>query len=153
MHSIRSRLAILAAMFLTVAAAGCDDAFGVGDGRVEGRYDYTGTVDGAPFYYLDGEIRVRNQRGDEADVDIDWVMRDERGGVIYSIRSSSPARAYVDRDYIRFDFEGWLEDDRGQDINFVLEHEGEVRGRTMVGNWDLFTDGFGNDRGTFRGTR
>ena len=153
MQSIRSRLAVLSVLIPTVAAAGCSDGFGIGDGDLEGRYEYDGTVDGAPFYSIEGDIRVYNQRRDEADVDLDWVMRDEDGRVVYSIQSQSPARAYVSGDYIRFDFEGWLDGGSGSDVEFVLEHEGEVRGRTMIGNWDLFTDRLGNDRGTFQARR
>ncbi|HEU5209315.1 MAG TPA: hypothetical protein VFU06_07890 [Longimicrobiales bacterium] len=152
MKSIRSRLALPAVLLLGLLTSACSDRLGLGYGDLEGRYSYDGSVDGAPFYYIDGEIRVRDQRGDEALVDIDWVMRDDRGTLIYRIRSDSPARAYVRDDYIRFDFEGWL-DDGGRQIDFVLEHEGEVRGRTMVGYWDLHTDYYGTDSGTFRAVR
>jgi hypothetical protein len=152
MKSIRSTLALPAVLLLTLLTAACSDRLGLGYGGLEGRYRIDGSVDGAPFYRIDGEIRIRDQRRDEARVDIDWIMRDDRGAVIYRIRSDSPARAYVRGDYIRFDFEGWLDDGR-RDINFVLEHEGEVRGRTMVGYWDLHTDYYGTDSGTFRAVR
>lgn len=153
MQSIRSRLMVVATLVLAFAVAGCGDSFGIGDGDLEGRYDYTGTVDGAPFYRVDGDIRVYNQRRDEADVDIRWVMRDSDGRTVYVIESETPARAFVDRDYIRFDFTGWFEDGSGGDVYFELEHEGDVRGRTMAGIWDLYTDGFGSDRGTFQARR
>lgn len=153
MKSIRSNLVVVVALALPLVFAGCGDAFGIGDGDLEGRYDYTGSVDGAPFYTIDGDIRVYNQRRDEADVDIRWVMRDSNGRTVYVIESESPARAIVDRDYIRFDFDGWFEDGNGGDVYFQLEHEGDVRGRTMAGIWDLYTDGFGNDRGSFQARR
>lgn len=153
MQSIRSKLVVIAALAMPLAVVGCGDAFGIGDGDLEGRYEYTGTVDGAPFYYVEGDIRVYNQRRDEADVDIRWVMRDSDGRTVYVIESQSPARAFVDRDFIRFDFEGWLDGGSGGDIQFVLEHEGDVRGRTMAGIWDLYTDGFGSDRGSFQARR
>lgn len=150
MKSIRSRLGIPVVLLVGLLTAACTDRLGLGYGDLEGRYRYEGSVDGAPFYYIDGDIRVYDQRGDDALVDIDWVMRDERGGTVYVIRSQSPARAYVRGAYIRFDFEGWLETRRG-DIPFVLAHEGEVRGRTMAGYWDLNADYF--ESGTFRAVR
>lgn len=153
MKSIRTTLGLAAALTLAVAAAGCGDSLGLGYGGMEGRYDYDGTVDGAPFYTIDGEIRVRNQRGSDADVDIDWVMRDDRGTAVYVIRSDSPARAYISGDYISFRFEGWLDGGSSGDIYFVLDHEGEVSGRTMAGYWDLDTDYYGRDSGTFRARR
>jgi len=152
MKSIRSRLGLSAVLLLGILTTACTDGFGLGYGGMEGRYRLDGTVDGARFYYIDGEIRVRDQRGSEARVDIDWIMRDDRGSTVYRIRSDSPARAYISGDYIYFDFEGWL-DTRGGSINFVLEHEGEVRGRTMAGYWDLHTDYYGSESGTFRAVR
>ena len=143
------RLAGVFALAVPLALSGCGDAFGIGDGDFEGRYDYDGDVVGLPFYSIEGEVTIRDERRDEADVDIRWVMRDQNGGVVFSVRSNSSARAYIDRDYIEFEFEGRF--DNGND--FLLVHEGTLRGRTMIGSWDLYTEGMGDERGEFRAVR
>lgn len=138
---------------LPLAVAGCTDTFGLGYGGFEGRYEYEGEVDGAPFWTVDGELRIRNARRDQADVDITWTVRDENRRTVYSIRSDSPARAYINGDYIRFDFQGYLDGGSGGSIYFELEHDGELRGRTMIGDWSLHTDWYGTERGLFRAVR
>jgi hypothetical protein len=141
-------LAVVAALALPLALGACDDAFGIGDDRFEGRYEYDGDVLGASFYSVEGEIRIRNERRDEADVDLHWTIRDADRRTVFFIDSSTPARAYIRGDYIEFEFEGRL--DNG--VDFVLEHEGELRGRTIIGAWYLDTE-TGSERGEFRAVR
>src|SRR5690606_6856193 len=73
MKSSRATLALPAVLLLTLLTAACSDRLGLGYGGLEGRYRIDGSVDGAPFYRIDGEIRIRDQRRDEARVDIDWI--------------------------------------------------------------------------------
>ena len=144
-----ARIALLA---MTVPLLGaCGDALGLGDDEFNGRFEYTGDVAGAPFYTVDGVIDIDVRNNSEALVDLRWIMRDEDQRVRYSIESSSPAVARISGDYIEFSFEGTLRDG-SNDIDFVLYHEGRIRGRTMIGGWELLTEQ-GDEQGEFTAVR
>ena len=143
-----TRIAAIAVLALPFAVGACGDSFGIGGDEWEGRYDYDGDVAGLPFYSVEGEIIIRDERRDEADVDIRWTVRDEDNRTQFFIDSTTPARAYINGDYIQFEFEGRFENG----VDFVLEHEGELRGRTIVGAWYLDTEA-GSERGEFRAVR
>jgi hypothetical protein len=140
------RQALLAPILsLAVVLAGCDTALGPGDGRYEGRYRYTGTVDGTSRYNVTGTLRITQQYFDEALVSIEWRYR-EGSQTLLELRSDQPARARIEHDgYIRFDFEGEFLYD-GRWIPFELQHDGYIHGRRITGDWYLWT-GLG-----FRGT-
>lgn len=144
-----ARIALLAITLPLLG--GCSDALGIGDDEFDGRFEYTGDVSGAPFYTVDGIIDIDTRSNTEALVDLRWIMRDEDQRVRYSIESSSPAVARISGDYIEFSFEGTLRDGTN-DIDFVLYHEGRIRGRTMIGGWELLTDR-GSDDGEFTAVR
>ena len=144
-----ARIALLA---LTLPLLGaCSDALGIDDDEFNGRFDYTGEVSGAPFYTIDGTIDIDVRSNNEAVVDLRWIMLDEDQRVRYAIESSSPAVARNRGDYIEFSFEGTLQDG-SNDIEFILYHEGPIRGRTMIGNWELLTEQ-GDEEGEFTAVR
>jgi hypothetical protein len=128
----------LIAPILGLVLVGCDMGIGPGDGRYEGRYSYTGTVDGTSRYNVVGTLRIEQHRFDEALVSIDWRYRDGNQTVL-ELRSDRPARALIDHDgYIRFDFEGEFRYD-GRWVPFELRHDGYIQGRRITGDWYLWT--------------
>lgn len=146
------RLSLLPAVLLLFA--GCND-YGVFDPDypyIEGYYDYVGGVDGRYGHSVEGVVRIDHQRGDRADVSIDWTYY-EYGQPIFTIVSDYPAIADVDRDGdVYFEFEGEL-DFYSRPVWFRLTHDGWIQGRTMYGDWRLQTDLPTTDRGEFTARR
>jgi hypothetical protein len=145
----RRRNAALIAMIAGLAGAtGCTDiTFGGGD-DFEGVYDYAGTVDGKPGDVVSGTVTITRQRGDPANVVIDWRYFDD-GDQILRITTQSAAVADLDHDgRIRFDFEGDLFIDNRRTF-FRLDHDGRLDRRTITGSWLLTTDLPTTDRGAF----
>lgn len=133
------RYALIVPM-LALGLAGCDMALGPGDGNFHGRYSYSGTVDGTSRYRVTGSLRIDQIYHDEALVDIDWRYM-EGSYEVLRIRSDRPARAFVSRDgWISFEFVGELRLRDGRWVPFELYHDGRLRGRTITGDWYLWTD-------------
>jgi hypothetical protein len=135
-----------------LALSACDDdGFGPGE-DFQGSYSYEGNVDGRPGHYIEGDFRISRQRNNTAEVTIDWEYFDQLGSVV-RIQSEVPAIADIDSfGNIRFDFEGDLFID-GQRVFFRLEHDGQLSGRTIFGDWRLTTALPTTDRGSFTARR
>jgi hypothetical protein len=131
----------------TFATTSCSDAFGP-DRDFEGFYSYAGTVDDAFGDAVSGTITITRQRGNRADVTIDWSYFD-RGVEIVRIVSETPAVADIsDSGRIEFEFEGELRSN-GDFVDFRLIHEGRLRRNTIEGEWELRTDIPTTDFGAF----
>lgn len=147
----RVRAAITPLLLIGTASAGCTDiTFGGVDDDFEGFYDYAGTVDGKPGDVVTGSLTVTDQRGDRADVTIDWRYFDD-GVQILRITTQREATADLDHDgRIEFDFEGDLFLD-GISTRFRLTHDGwlDDRRHTISGSWLLTTNLPTTDRGAF----
>ena len=141
------------AILLLPALAGCHVDFLDTDHRnFEGFYSYAGTVDDAAGDAVIGDFTITRQRGDRAQVAIDWIYLDN-GEEIIHITTDSPAIADIDSDgRIYFEFEGNLITDDGT-VHFRLEHDGRLRNRTMTGFWRLVTGLPTDDTGTFTAHR
>ena len=139
-------------LFFVVALAGCEDVYGIGGRDFEGFYSYAGTVDDAIGDAVVGEVTITRQRGRYADVSIDWSYIDN-GEEVIRIQTEIPAEAdlFSDGD-IYFVFEGELFTD-GEVVDFRLEHDGRLRGRTITGWWRLTTGLPTDDEGSFTASR
>lgn len=145
---------VLPILFLPFLAA-CDDdgIFGIGSRYdFEGFYSYAGTVDDAPGDAVVGTITITRQRSRTAEVSIEWTYVDN-GEPIIEITTDSPALADIDDDgWITFTFEGDLFYDDAV-VAFTLWHEGQLRGRTVVGDWEFDTGIPSFDAGSFTARR
>lgn len=144
---------VLPILFLPLLAA-CDDdhIFGIDRYDFEGFYSYAGTVDDAAGDAVVGSITITRQRGGTAEVSIQWTYVDN-GEPIIEITTDSPALADIyDDGWIEFTFEGDLFYDDAV-VEFTLWHEGELRGRTLVGNWEFDTGIPSFDAGSFTARR
>jgi hypothetical protein len=125
---------------LAVGLTACDMALGPGTGQYQGRYSYSGSVDGTSRYHVTGTLRIEQFHYDELLVSIDWRYM-EGSRQVLRIRSDQPARAYVSHDgWISFEFVGDIRTSDGRWVPFELFHEGRIRGRTITGDWVLWTD-------------
>jgi len=151
MDTKRLRAALAPLLLASATTVGCTDiTFGGVDDDFEGHYDYAGTVDGKPGDVVTGTFTITRQRGDRADVTIDWRYFDD-GVQILRITTQSVATADLDHDgRIEFDFEGDLFLD-GLTTRFRLSHAGwlDERRGTISGSWQLTTNLPTTDRGTF----
>jgi len=138
---------------LVLSVAGCHgDILGIGGRDFEGYYSYAGTVDNEAGDAVVGTFTITRQRGDRAEVAIDWSYLD-RGQEIIRITTDQPAIADLERDGdIYFEFEGELWIDDGW-VAFQLVHDGRLRAGTMTGWWELWTGLPTTDGGTFTARR
>ena len=147
---MKRSIAMSALLALTLTA--CDDVIGIGGRDFEGFFSFAGTVDGEPHDTVLGTFTVTRQRGDRAEVTIEWSYIDDGEEIIY-ITTNQPAIADLDADGdIYFEFEGDL--DFGDEIvSFRLTHDGRMRGGRITGYWDLQTGLPTTDAGTFTAQR
>lgn len=140
----------LATPLLALTLAACD-VTGYED-DIEGRYSYDGTVDDAYGTYVEGELRIYQQRYDEAWADIEWYMYEGNDLIFEVVAEDVP----VDIDpggRVRFTTFGDLRLSDGRWREFELYHDGRVRGRTLSGWWALDTDLPSTDEGRFTARR
>jgi hypothetical protein len=140
-----------AAVLVLAAAlplAACGDIYGVGGRDFEGFYSYAGTVDDTFGDAVAGTVTVTRQRGNRADVSIDWSYLD--GGIeTVRITTDSPAEAIIRSDgWIEFEFTGDLFLQHST-VFFRLTHEGQLRRNRITGDWRLVTELPTTDRGSF----
>jgi hypothetical protein len=132
----------------TLVASSCTDIYGIGDRDFEGFYSYAGTVDDAFGDAVTGQVTITRQRGDRADVTIDWSYIDA-GVESVNITTDRAAVADISPDgFIEFEFTGDLFTG-GRAVEFRLTHEGRLRGDQIAGTWRLFTGLPTTDRGAF----
>jgi len=147
---MKSTLAMSA--LLALALTGCDDVVGIGGRDFEGFYSFAGTVDLEPRDVVTGTFTITRQRGDRAEVTLDWSYLDDGVEIIY-ITTNQPAIAELQADGdIYFEFEGELDFD-GDVVSFRLTHDGRLRGGRITGYWDLQTGLPSTDAGTFTAQR
>ena len=116
----------LATPLLAAALAGCD-VTGYED-DVEGWYSYSGTVEDSWGYRVDGELRIFDQRYDEAYADVEWYMLD--GDEVILEITAEDVPVWIDSGgRVRFTTTGDLRIDDGRWREFELYHEGRVSGR------------------------
>jgi hypothetical protein len=129
---------VLIAPALALSLVACDVGLEPGFGRYDGRYIYDGSVDGTSRYRVSGTLWIDQRFSDELLITIDWRYLDGSFPLL-EIRSDRPARTFVERDgFIRFEFEGEFRDG-GRWVPFYLSHDGWIRGRTITGDWYLWT--------------
>jgi|OpeIllAssembly_1097287.scaffolds.fasta_scaffold1206738_1 hypothetical protein len=139
-----------AALSFAVALAGCD-VMGYED-DIEGWYRYSGTVEDSWGYAVDGELRIYDQRYDEAYADVEWYMLDG-DRVIFEVLAEDVPVWLDPGGRVRFTTYGDLRMSDGRWREFELHHEGRVSGHTMSGWWELDTDVPSYDEGRFTARR
>jgi len=137
------------ASLLAVALSGCD--FMSYDDNVEGWYSYGGTVDDAPGYTVNGELRIHGQYHHGAYADIEWYMLDGTLEVFQVIADDIPVD--IDGGRVRFTTWGDLELTDGGVREFELSHDARVGGHTMRGDWWFETGLPSRDEGPFTARR
>jgi hypothetical protein len=131
----------------TILLSACIDLSGPGR-DFEGFYSYAGTVEEAFGDAVLGTLTVTRQRGNTALVTIDWSYIDDG---VESVRITTDRAAegtITSGGWIEFEFTGDLSTSSGV-VPFELLHAGRLRGNTISGTWDLFTDLPTTDRGSF----
>lgn len=136
-----------APLLLVFALAACDSPFGLDD--AEGRYSYAGTVDGYPGYSVNGELYITRYSNSRAEAELRWYMYEGGQRVLEIVAYDIPVQ--VNGSEIRFDTWGDLELSSGW-TEFELRHRGRISGRTIRGDWDLYTD-YSSDSGNFSASR
>jgi hypothetical protein len=140
----------LAVPLLALGLAGCDV---VGyDEDVDGFYNYSGYLYDSPGYSVNGDIRIDQRSSRQAYADIEWYML-EGSRVILEIADYDVPVDVDSNGRVRFVSRGEMRLSDGGWVDYELEHYGRVSGRTMQGDWELWTDLPSTDRGYFSARR
>jgi hypothetical protein len=140
----------LAAPLLALVLGGCD-LTGYDD-DVDGFYSYAGTVYDAPGYSVNGTLNIDQRNRRDAWADVEWFML-EGSRTILEVEDWDVPVTVDSNGRVRFVVIGEMQLSDGGWVDFRLEHDGRVSGRTMRGNWELITDLPSTDRGTFSASR